>query len=122
MATATFNVSKRGGDSTEVSKEVPDNLEDPRWGDIVMKPEEDIHELALQALIVKCQAGARARLDQGEAAVQAYVDAYKYGARSGGFTAPSVSAEAAAEQAFTPDQLAFLKAAGMRVEAEVEAA
>ena len=118
MATATFNVSKRGGDSVEVSKEVPDNLEDPRWGNIVMKPEEDVHELALQALIVKCQAGARARLEQGEAAVQAYVDAYKYGARSGGFVSPSLSAEEASEQAFTEEQLAFLRSAGMRAEAE----
>ncbi len=121
MATATFNVSKRGGESVEVSKEVPDNLEDPRWGNIVMKPEEDIHELALQALIVKCQAGARARLDQGDAAVQAYVDGYKYGARSGGFAAPTVSASEAQDQAFTEEQLAFLRAAGMRVEAEAEA-
>ncbi len=121
MATATFNVSKRGGESVEVSKEVPDNLEDPRWGNIVMKPEEDIHELALQALIVKCQAGARARLDQGEAAVQSYVDNYKYGARSGGFISPAVTAAEASEQAFTDEQLAFLRAAGMRVEAEVEA-
>lgn len=118
MATATFAVSKRGGESVEVSKEVPDNLEDPRWGNIVMKPEEDVHELALQALIVKCQAGARARLEQGEAAVQAYVDGYKYGARAGGFTAPSISSAEAAEHAFSEDQLAYLRAAGMRVEVE----
>ena len=118
MATATFNVSKRGGDAVEVSKEVPDNIDDPRWGNIVMNPGEDVHELALQALIVKCQAGARARLEQGEAAVQAYVDQYKYGARAGGFVAPSISSEDAAEQAFSPEQIAYLRAAGMRVEAE----
>lgn len=115
MATETFSVSKKGGDKVEVSKELPDNLDDPRWADVVMKPEEDIHALALGALIVKCQAGARARLEAGEDAVQAYVDAYKFGARTGGFVRPSISAEAAEEQAFTPDQLDYLRKAGMTV-------
>ena len=76
MATQTFKVSKTGVEAIEVSREVPDNIDDPRWSDIVVNPSEDIHELALQALIVKCQAGARARLDQGTVAVQAYVEAY----------------------------------------------
>jgi hypothetical protein len=120
VATQTFKVSKTGVEAIEVSREVPDNVDDPRWGDIVVNPSEDIHELALQALIVKCQAGARARLDQGATAVQAYVEAYKYGARTGGVAAPVVSAADAQDQAFTEDQLAFLRQAGMRVEAEAE--
>lgn len=121
MATAEFKVSKRGGESVKVTKDLPDNLDDPRWKDIVLKPEEDIHELALQALIVKCQAGARARLEAGEAAVQAYVDAYQYGARTGGFSAPSIAAADAQAQGFSEEQMAYLRAAGMKIESGEEA-
>ena len=118
MATATFKVSKKDVEGVEVRREVPDSLEDPRWGDLVLKPEEDIHELALQALIVKIQAGARSRLELGEQAVQAYVDSYKFGARSSAIAAPTISASDAAEQAFTPEQLEYLQAAGMRLSAD----
>ena len=114
----TFTVSKRGGEKIEVSKDLPENLDDPLWATIVMKPEEDVHELALQALIVKCQAGARARLELGEEAVQRYVEEYKYGARTGGFTAPSISSSDAADQAFTEEQLEFLRRAGVRTGVE----
>ena len=121
MATQTFKVSKGTGSDkvgVECSREVPDNLEDPRWNDLVLNPKEDIHELALQAVIVKMQAGARARLELGDTAVQGYVDSYKFGARSGGFTAPTMSPDDAEAQAFTPDQLEYLAAAGMKVAAE----
>ncbi|KKM21676.1 hypothetical protein LCGC14_1633060 [marine sediment metagenome] len=122
MATATFKVSKKDGLSVEVAKELPDNLDDPRWADVVLNPSEDIHDLAIQALTVKCQAGARARLEQGEAAVQAYVEAYKYGARTGGFAAPVISGEDADAQGFTEEQLDFLRAAGMKTPTAEEAA
>lgn len=118
----TFKVSTKDGPTFEVTKDLPDNLDDPRWNEVVMNPAEDIHELALQALRVKCQAGARSRIEQGEGAVQAYVDSYKFGARTGGYTAPSISAEDAGAQGFSEEQLAFLKAAGMNTSAAEEAA
>lgn len=113
MATSTFKVSKTGVEAIEVSREVPDNLDDPRWADLVVDPSTDIHDLALQAVIVKCQAGARARLDNGVEAVQAYVEAYKFGARTGGVSTPKISSADAKEQAFSDDQLEFLRKAGM---------
>ena len=120
MATETFKVSTKDLPTVEVSKELPDTLQDPRWADIVMNPDEDIHSLAIGALIVKCQAGARARLGNGEAAVQNYVDNYKFGARTGGYSAATISGEDAAAQGFTDEQLEFLRAAGVRTPVEAE--
>jgi hypothetical protein len=110
-----FKVSKKGGPSATVVWDAPENTNDPRWDEVVSKPEEDINELAVQNLVIKIQAGARNRLEAGEAAVQEYVDAYKYGARVGGFTAPSLAADKVAELGFTAEQLAALKAAGMKI-------
>ena len=118
MATATFKVSKKDFEEIEVKLEVPDTADDPRWEGLVLNPKEDIHNLALQALTVKIQAGARTRLELGEQAVQAYVDSYKFGARSSAIAAPSISAADAAEQNFTPEQLEYLRAAGMGVPVE----
>lgn len=115
--TVTFKVSKRGQDPIEVSRELPESLDDDLWNEIVAAPEEDINELALQNWIVKCQSGARQRLESGPEAVQAYVNGYQYGARAGGFTAPTVSADEAKKQKFSKEQLEFLRKAGVAVEA-----
>lgn len=115
MARRTFKVSKRGMDAVECSADLPENLNDPLWENIVSNPDEDINDLALQSWVVKCQAGARNHLEKGAEAVQRFVDGYTYGARSGGFSAPSIDASEAQQQGFTAEQLAYLKNAGMVV-------
>lgn len=110
----TFKVSKRGGPSAEATFDAPESVEDPRWAEVVSNPDEDINELAVQNLVIKMQSGARARLDMGEEAVQAYVNQYKYGARTGGFSAPKISSEKAEELGFSEEQLAALAAAGVK--------
>lgn len=112
----TFKVSKKGFDAIEVTREVPENLDDKAWDDMVSEPDSDIHDLALQAWTVKCQAGARARLENGPEAVQQYVDQYKFGARTGGFSAPTISAGEAKKQKFSAEQLEYLRKAGMKIE------
>ncbi|MCP1392621.1 MAG: hypothetical protein J5I35_07665 [Methanothrix harundinacea] len=113
----TFKVSKRGGPSTEVSFLAPENLQDPRWAEVLSSnPEQDVHELALQNLIIKMQGGARQHLDKGPEAVQAYVDQYKFRARTGfGAASVTLSAEKAQELGFSEDQIAALKAAGVKI-------
>lgn len=121
-ATRTFSVSKKGGPSMEGSWSAPESVDDPRWDEVVSNPEEDINELAVQNLIIKIQGGARNRLDQGEEAVQAYIDAYVYGQRTSIATRkPSLSDEQVSDLAFTPEQLAALRAAGMQVPGEAAA-
>lgn len=115
MARHTFKVSKRNTDPIEVARDLPENLNDPLWNEIVSDPDSDINDLALQAWVVKCQAGARNHLDKGPDAVQRFVDGYKYGARTGGFAAPSMSQEDAQAHGFTEEQLAFLRQSGMQV-------
>lgn len=112
----TFTISSSGKDKVEVNKLLPENLDDPQWDEIV-SDRDDINDLALGAWKVRCQAGARQRLDAGPEAVQQYVDGYVFGARSPGF-APSVSAADAKKQNFSDEQLAFLKAAGVKIEAD----
>ncbi len=116
--TVSFKVSKRGGDPVEVSKAMPENLDDKLWDDVVSgDTQEQINDLAVQNWIIKCQAGARNRIEAGPEAVQRFVDGYVYGARGGGSTAPTVSQKEAKAQKFTAEQLAFLRQAGMAVEA-----
>lgn len=113
----TFTVSKKGHDPVEVGWDAPESLNDERWVEIVSDPETDINNLAVQALIVKTQAGARNHLENGAEAVQRYVDGYKFGARSGGFVAPSLSAADTKKAKFSPEQLELLRKAGMKIEA-----
>lgn len=115
-ALTTFKVSKRGGPSAEISWQAPESLDDPRWEEVVSDPEEDINTLAVQNLIIKIQAGARERLEDGEDAVNAYVEAYKFGQRtSTRRPTPSLDETQVSDLGFTPEQLAALKAAGMQV-------
>lgn len=113
----TFEVSKpSAGLKTECVWDAPENVSDPRWGEVVTNPEEDVNELAVQNLIIKIQSGARKELEEnGADAAQAYVNNYKYGARvGGGFKRPVVTASAAKQLAFTPEQIEALKAAGVK--------
>lgn len=113
--THAFKVSTKDSPTVEVSRELPENLDDPLWDSITIS-KDGIHELALQAWIVKAQAGARNRLEAGEGAVRQYISGYQYGARGGGYSAPIVSTDDAKAQKFSPAQLKFLAAAGMNVE------
>jgi len=115
---ATFTVSRRGGPSVEVTFNEPENLEDERWNEIVSNPDEDINTLALKALRVSLQAGARGYLDDGEDAVQSYVDTYQYksGRGGGGRRAKPVTKEMQKKGKFTAEQLEVLKAAGFAIE------
>lgn len=117
----SFTVSKRDGPSVTVNFIEPENLQDPRWKDIVSNPDEDINTLAVAALRVRLQAGARDELEDGEAAVQKYVDEYVYkagGTRAGARPKPKLSKEAAKKGKFSTAQLAMLKEAGFAVEEE----
>jgi hypothetical protein len=116
--TITFSVSKSGQEPVEVSREFPENLEDPKWADVVSDAAEDIQNLAEQAWVVKCQAGARNHLEAGPDAVQQYVDSYKFGARAGGFRAPTMSQADVKKAKFSPEQLEIMRKAGMRFETE----
>lgn len=120
---ATFKVSKKGFPEFEVTASLPENLTDERWNDIVSEPS-DVHDLAIRSWVVQVQANARGRLDEklsdedNLAAAQAAVNQYVYGARSGGFVRPTVSATQVKELKFSPDQLAALRALGVNVAAE----
>lgn len=115
----TFSVSKRNGPSVEVTFDEPESLKDPRWDELVTNKDEDINTLALKALRVAVQAGAREELDGGQAAVQAYVNDYKYkaGGRGGARRVKTVSKDLQKKAKFSKEQLEALAAAGFAVEA-----
>lgn len=119
---STFTVSKKGFKEFEVGVSLPETLDDPRWNEIV-SDKGDVHDLAMRAWIVQCQANARNRLEEGvsdeqnQATVQSAVSSYVYGARSGGFQRPTLAADKAKELKFTKEQLAQLAALGVKIEA-----
>lgn len=116
----TFSVSKKGFAEFQVTTDLPENLDDPRWKEIVSDYPGDVHDLALRAWVINAQANARQRLDadvkdeDNLAAVQQAVNSYQYGARTGGFQRPLVTADKAKELAFSPAQMAALKALGVK--------
>lgn len=122
--TETFKVSKKGFPEFDVNMSLPENLDDPRWKEIVSDHPSDVHDLALRAFIVNAQGRARNVLDENlsqddnQAAVQAAITGYVYGARGGGFARPTISKDKVAELGFTPAQLASLRAMGIGVETE----
>jgi hypothetical protein len=130
MKEAQITVSKRDGPSVKVTFKEPESLEDPRWKELVNKPEEDINTLAVSAIRVKVQSGARDELDaskddNGEAAVQKYLDEYQYkGGRTRGTSkkTPKLSKDAAKKGKFSIAQLAMLAEAGFDVEGDEEKA
>lgn len=112
----TFKVSKKGIEGVVCTFNAPENLEDPAWSELVSDVNTDIHNLALQALVVRMQAAGRAHIEQGQEAVQAAVDRYKFGARAGGFRAPTLEKKSVKSLKFTEDQIAALRAAGVMIE------
>ena len=117
----TFAVSKRDGPSCEVAFMEPETLDDPRWNELVADPKTDINTLALKSLRVAIQAGAREELDDGEAAVQAYVNEYVYrgGGRGIRVKKAPVTKDLQKRAKFSPEQIEALRAAGFPIEAEV---
>ena len=114
-----FQVSKRNGPSTTCQWNAPESLEDPRWTEVTSNRDEDVNELALQSIIIKIQAGAREVLEKdGDQAAQEYVNTYKFGARSGGYRRPTLGAEKVKQGGFTEEQMAILRAAGVRFESD----
>lgn len=120
----SFSVSKKGFAEFQVSVDLPENLDDPRWKEIVSDHPSDVHDLALRAWVVNAQANARGRLDselnddENSAAVQQAASQYVYGARSGGFQRPLVTADKAKDLKFSPQQMAALKALGVKFETD----
>lgn len=121
MKTETFKVSKAGQTAIEVSFDAPENLDDPRWAELV---EGDVreaqHTLALQNLVIKIQGAARGSFTEGPEAVQAAVTGYKYGGRrvgGGGRKSKSVKMDKKEikQLKFTPEQIAALQAAGVQI-------
>lgn len=114
--TETFNVSKRGQETYEVALELPENLDDPRWGEIVDgDAAEVIHTLALRGWIIACQSHARGEYENGPEAVQQAAEEYVYGVRRTGSRKPKVKmdADAAKDLKFSKEQLEALRAAGV---------
>jgi len=119
--TETFKVSKAGQTAVEVSLALPENLDDPRWAELV---EGDVreaqHSLALQTLVIKIQAAARGAWDEGAAAVQAAAAAYRYGGKRVGSgrskrKVVSLDTKAVKSLKFNAEQIAALKAAGVSI-------
>ena len=115
----TFKVSKAGEPAIEASLSLPENLDDPRWSELV---EGDVreaqHTLALQNFIIKLQGAARGSFSDGAAAVQTAVEAYRYGGRRAPGTGRkakrvTMDTKAVKKLKFTPEQIEALKAAGM---------
>ncbi len=126
----TFGVSKKGQEGVTVTWMAPENLEDPRWNEVVDQPS-SIHAAALRSVVISMQSGARSRLDSeaadgGLAAVQTYVNEFKYGVRQpgagGGRKKVSISADKQKELKFSKAQLAALAEAGVSLPGTEEAA
>jgi hypothetical protein len=122
MATMqSFKVSKKNIEAVEVTRELPETLDDPAWAEIVSKHPEDVHDLALQSWVIKAQAAARGRLEEGNSAqentaeAQDAVGSYVFGARTGGFTRPKISKSEAKSLGFTKAQLSALAALGVKM-------
>lgn len=117
----TFKVSKKGNPGITISHDrKPETVEEFVSLGLVQK-EEDVVDLAYQNWVIKVQAGARNRLDEGADAVQKYVNEYTFGARTGGGTGTKRSAvKLASDQVktlkFSKAQLDALRAAGVKIE------
>lgn len=118
MAKHTFSVKLYDDDRTtvELTVEKPESCDDDRWNDLVSDPASDINELAFQNWVIKSQGRIRGTKSNPNALTpeeaEASLEGYKYGAGSGGRRTPEVDAE---EGGFTPEQIAMLKKAGVKV-------
>ena len=126
----TFKVSAKDKGGVTVTWQSPENLEDPRWDEVVDQTS-SIHAAALRSVVISIQSGARSRLDPeaadgGLAAVQAYVNEFKYGVRqpgAGGRKKVSISADKQKALRFSKAQLEALREAGVQLpDAEEEEA
>lgn len=127
----TFKVSAKDKGGVTVTWSSPENLEDPRWNEVVDQPS-SIHAAALRSVVISIQSGARTRLDPeaadgGLAAVQTFVNEFKYGVRQpgagGGRKKVSISADKQKALKFSKAQLEALAEAGVSLPgAEEEAA
>ena len=116
----TFKISSEKKGSVIATWNAPENLEDPRWNEVVDQPS-SIHAAALRSVVISIQSGARSRLDPeaadgGLAAVQTYVDEFKYGVRqpgTGGRKKVSISADKQKALKFSKAQLEALREAGV---------
>lgn len=124
----TFKVSRKGHEGVTVTVErKPETVEEFVSLGLVQK-EEDVVDLAYQNWVIKVQAGARNRLDDGAEAVQKYVAEYTFGARTGGGGGGSrrqpvkLAADQAKTLKFSKAQLDALRAAGVQIEGMEEAA
>ena len=114
---AKLKVSKRDGPSFTVMFNEPENLDDPRWKDLLADPKSEINKLAVSALRVRVQAVARDSLDKGEEAVQKAVNEYNYESKArSAKAAPTLSKKAAKDGKFSAAQLAMLAEAGFDIE------
>ena len=120
----TFKVSKKGHAGVMASWLAPENLDDPRWDEVV-KEQPDIHAAALRSVVIAIQSGARSRLsdaaDGGLSEVLKYCAAFVYGVRqpgTGGRKAVSISAKDQATLKFTKTQRDALLAAGCKLPGE----
>lgn len=116
----TFKVSSRTHTGFTVSNSrVPETIEEFISLNMV-SAESDVVDLAYQNWVIKAQARARGKLDEGQEAVQKAVDEYKYGARIISTTtraAPvKLTSDKVKELRFTRAQLEALKAAGAQIE------
>lgn len=119
----TFKVSKKGHDEVELNdSRVPETLEEFESLNLVSKFPDDVIDLARQSIVIKMQSGARSRIDQGQEAMQDYVDNYTFGARTGGGGArkPTLTKDKAKDLKFSKAQLEALRAAGVQIEDESE--
>jgi hypothetical protein len=114
----TFTISKKGQDPISVTYPFPENLEDPRWQEVVNDYPQDVHELAVSQFRVRLQAAGRSQYDDGAEAVQSAVGEYVYGRRQAGprKSRARLSKDAVKKAKFTKEQLAALAEAGIQVE------
>jgi hypothetical protein len=117
----TFKVSAKDKGGVTVTWSSPEHLEDPRWNEVVDQPS-SIHAAALRSVVISIQSGARTRLDPeaadgGLAAVQTFVNEFKYGVRQpgagGGRKKVSISADKQKALKFSKAQLEALAEAGV---------
>lgn len=112
MATThEFSVKLSNGKRVELTTSRPSTVSDKAWEEKLSGDVEDrINDLAFQNWVIKAQAAIRKAETREEA--EAILARYQYGA--GGSRAATLSAEDA--QQFSEEQLAILKAQGVKIE------
>lgn len=108
----TFGCKLDNGQKVTLSIKRPTTLEDKAWEDLVTGPTDDrINDLAFQNWVIKAQSSIRKARDKAEA--EARLARYRYGV--GGAGAVALSEDEIEQGEFNEDQLAILRAAGVKV-------